>query len=64
MKGLIPADQNRDERYAEMAQSGTVRPSNLTILNSPNVVVGPMSQILSLLHISGYDGAIICASKP
>jgi hypothetical protein len=42
-EGADPADRNRDERYAETAQSGAMRPSNLTVLNSSDVAVGPRS---------------------
>jgi len=38
-------------------------PLNLMVLNSPDVVVGPRPWELSLIHPSGYDGAIFYASK-
>jgi hypothetical protein len=56
-KELILAYHSCDGRNAEMAQLSATRPSNLTVLNSPDAAVGPRSWMLSLLRASGYEGA-------
>jgi len=55
-KGLLLAFRNRDERYADIARSGATRPSNPTVQNSPEAMVGHRSWALSSLCVSGHDG--------
>jgi hypothetical protein len=42
-KELILAYHSCDGRNTEMAQLSATRPSNLTVLNSPDTAVGPRS---------------------